>query len=121
MLSSNGGGGFMKKVLTALIVMLIASSPAFAIKPVDDKKFECPANWRDKPGVWAALGFATKQNDLKGYYETEYVRIDFKNCEACVKLTDDIAMSNESIGTGGTNGRVDGFEWNYDATCFYIE
>lgn len=72
-------------------------------------------------GNWVASGILTTQNRDLGYFKTEYVELrPFDTKERCEAQVAAFAKTSESIGKGGTDRKVDGVEWNYDATCYMI-
>lgn len=71
--------------------------------------------------AWSAAGILTTQNRDLGYFKTEYVALGPFDTEArCKEAVSMFAMTDEYVGTGGTNKHVDGVQWNYDGTCFRL-
>lgn len=70
---------------------------------------------------WSALGILTTHNPKMNHFKTEFVEIKgFKSREACEQVLTPQMETDEYIGKGGTNGKVPGLQWNYDATCVHI-
>lgn len=70
---------------------------------------------------WSALGILTTHNKDLGYFKTESIKIDgFKSREDCEKTVKFESGSSDYVGVGGTNKRVPGIHWNFDADCLKI-
>ena len=96
-----------------------ASEPKVRLRIVDVDGAQAQGCKSPEPhGRWILDGWATKYQEQQGYYDVDHVTKEFKTCAMCTRWVQFYAHSDESIGTGGTNGRVPGLEWNLDATCF---
>lgn len=102
----------MKKALIALAVVLIAGTGSVQA----EERITCPEI--DNSNNWSAHGILSSWNKQIDYFKTEYVRVNFDACLKCKRFVDEAAYTKEFIGQGGTNGKVPGVQWNYDATCF---
>lgn len=72
-------------------------------------------------GTWIAAGILTTQNREMNYFKTEYVQLgNFESRSRCLDVVKSFAMTDEYIGIGGTDNKVPGLQWNYDATCVQL-
>ena len=102
----------MKKTLIALAIVAIAGT---GTAHAEERRIVCPVD--DPPGRWLVDGFLASWKEDIGYFKTEHISKEFKTCKMCKKYVDMYAYTEESVGRGGTDGRVPGFDWNFDGTC----
>lgn len=70
---------------------------------------------------YTAVGILTTQNQQMNYFKTEFVKIEgFKSLEDCNDRVKAESHSEDFIGKGGTNHKVPGLQWNFDANCMHI-
>jgi hypothetical protein len=70
---------------------------------------------------YTAVGILTTYNKQMNYFKTEFVQIPgFKSAEDCDAAIGKETGSDDYIGVGGTNGKVPGLQWNFDANCMKV-